>query len=94
MRALLFLLLAAGAAAAQTPPAPTGCRPMPECLIINGPGPGDNEGGLGGMLRGVVRDPPPAAMAPPPAMGSGTIGGAVGGLLGPAPSERPAQPSR
>lgn len=68
MRGLfLLMLLAAGTAAGQTPlPTPTTCRPMPECLVINSPGPGDNEGGLGGMLRGIVREPPPAAMSPPP----------------------------
>lgn len=67
MRGLLLLLLtAAGTAAAQTPPAPAGCRPMPECLVINSPGPGDNEGGLGGLLRGGVRVPPPAAVPSPP----------------------------
>ena len=60
----ILLATATTAAAAQAPPqpmpGPAPCRPMPECLVVNGPEPGDDRGGL---LRSLRPQRPPSAAA-------------------------------
>ena len=82
MRALLVAisLLAAPALGQTVPPTggptpstPRPCTPMPECLVLIGPGGGENDGPLPNVL-GPTRGPsrsltpatPPSGLVPPP----------------------------